>query len=127
MSELTERQWPSKMLVRVEGWNPSHKGCCLGCNQSLQDKKWEGAFYGTFNDCCSLYDMELSFYTGYCKECAEKEAGRTRQARHKICPPVVKHTDNIVDGGFFCERKVYADGVVVENNADSIRDASRWW
>ena len=121
--DLTKRQWPSRYLVRVEGFNIFHENCCLKCNQPLT--KWKGAYYGTFSDCCSLCDIEYSHFTGYCEECAKAEALRTRQTDHFICPPVISHTDNIVDQGYYCERKVYADGSIVESTADSIRTAMR--
>lgn len=123
MEDLKKRQWTSRMLVRVEGWNILNKGCCQCCNQPL--KEWKGAYFGTISSYASLYDIEYSYFTGYCEECAKKEALRTRKLNHVLCPPVVSHTENIIDRGYFCERTVYADGSVVESDADSIEAAIR--
>lgn len=124
VGDLTQRQWPSKELFRFnKSWNkPGHCACC---DKPLT--KWEGAYYGILSDSCNLYDYEYSFFTSYCEECAKNEAERTRKQSYTTCPPVVSHTDNIKDDGFACECKVYADGVVVESTASSIKDAQRWW
>ena len=125
MENLKERQWPSRMLCRFENMNIFHPGCCNGCNKPIE--KWEGEYFGTFSDCCTLYDFEYSYFTGYCEDCAKNEAEKSRKAYHPVCPPVVEHVDNIRDGGYYCERTVYADGMIVESTGDSIRKASETW
>ena len=120
MDELEQRQWESRYLVRIESWD---KERCQICKKPLQE--WKGAYYGVFSDCCSLFDFEYSHYTGYCKECARTEAKKSRESYHFVCPPVVQHIDNIKDGRFYCERKVYADGSIVESTEDSMRYAER--
>jgi len=125
MEDLKKRQWPSRMLVRIEDQNFINRGHCACCKKPLT--KWEGEYFGTFSDCCTLYDFEYSYFTGYCEDCAKKEAERTRNSYHPSCPSVISHTDNIIDDRYPCERTIYADGSVVESTADSIKDASRWW
>ena len=125
MEDLKKRQWPSRMLVRIEDQNFMNRGHCACCKKPLE--KWEGEYFGTFSDCCTLYDFEYSYFAGYCEDCAKSEAERTRKAYHPTCPPVVQHVDNIRDGGYSCERTVYADGSVVESTESSIKDAQRWW
>ena len=125
MENLKERQWASRMLVRIEDQNFMNRGHCACCNKPLE--KWEGEYFGTFSDCCTLYDFEYSYFAGYCEDCAKSEAERTRKAYHPTCPPVVQHVDNIRDGGYYCERTVYADGMIVESTGDSIRKASEMW
>lgn len=125
MEDLKKRQWSSRMLLRFNDISWHEKGHCACCNEPIQ--KWEGEYFGTFSDCNTLYDFEYSYFTNYCENCAKKEAERTRKKNHPSCPPVISHTDNIVDDGYSCERTVYADGSVVESTADSQKDASRWW
>lgn len=112
MENLKERQWPSRMLCRFEIDNILHPGCCNGCNEPL--KKWKGEYYGTISDNCTVFDYEYSYFTGYCEECAKKEAEKSRKAYHHTCPPVVEYVDNIHDNGRIYERRVYADGSIVE-------------
>ena len=122
---LTERQWPSRQLIRFNDINNNAPGHCSCCNKVI--KRWEGTYYGTFSDCNTLYDYEYSYFTNYCEDCAKSEALRSRQQRHTTCPRVVSHTENIHDDGYLCERTVYADGSIVESTADSQKDAARWW
>lgn len=125
VEDLTKRQWPSRMLIRFNDISWNEKGHCACCNEPIQ--KWKGEYFGTFSDCNTLYDFEYSYFTNYCENCAKKEAERTRNSHHPVCPPVVEHIDNIRDGGYYCERTVYADGMIVESTGDSIRKASEMW
>lgn len=111
MSCLTKPIWPDREIVRVEGCNYLHWGCCLECNQPLQ--KWRGKYYGVFNNYSALFNKEFSYFTGYCRECAKKEALNSRNRRQYICPPVIERV-NYVNNGAMCERKYYADGSIVE-------------
>lgn len=123
MEDLTVRKYGHRPLMDWEDWHK--EGKCAKCNNEL--KQWDGVFYGLVDDCCSVYDRELSYKTGYCKECAMAEAIRTRKLKFFTPPIVVSHTENIHDDGYLCERTVYADGSVVESTADSQKDAARWW